>query len=53
MTAREAGHTAMRVAGLAFRNPIVLASGTAGYGREVDDVLTDPDDKPLKVEAIA
>lgn len=27
------------VAGLVFRNPLVLASGTAGYGREVDDVL--------------
>jgi dihydroorotate dehydrogenase (NAD+) catalytic subunit len=30
---------AMRVAGLEFRNPIVLASGTAGFGQEVDDVL--------------
>ena len=39
MTVRETGPTAMRVAGLAFRNPIVLAAGTAGYGREVDDVL--------------
>lgn len=39
MTARVAGTTAMRVAGLVFRNPIVLAAGTAGYGREVDDVL--------------
>jgi dihydroorotate dehydrogenase (NAD+) catalytic subunit len=29
----------LQVAGLTFRNPIVLASGTAGYGREVDDVL--------------
>ena len=28
-----------QVAGLTFRNRIVLASGTAGYGREVDDVL--------------
>ncbi len=27
------------VAGLEFRNPIVLASGTAGYGMEIDDVL--------------
>lgn len=27
------------VAGLAFRNPVVLAAGTAGFGREVDDVL--------------
>ena len=24
---------------LRFRNPIVLASGTAGYGREIDDVV--------------
>lgn len=30
---------AVSVAGLHFRNPIVLASGTAGYGREVDEVL--------------
>ena len=29
----------MQVAGLEFQNPIVLAAGTAGYGREVDDVL--------------
>lgn len=29
----------MHVAGLHFRNPIVLASGTAGYGREIDEVL--------------
>lgn len=27
------------VAGLEFRNPVVLASGTAGYGREVSDVI--------------
>ncbi|WP_310570098.1 dihydroorotate dehydrogenase [Gemmatimonas sp.] len=27
------------VAGLAFRNPVVLAAGTAGFGKEVDDVL--------------
>jgi len=27
------------VAGLHFRNPIVLASGTAGYGREIEDVV--------------
>jgi dihydroorotate dehydrogenase (NAD+) catalytic subunit len=27
------------VAGLRFRNPVVLASGTAGYGREIDDVI--------------
>jgi len=30
---------ATTVAGLRFRNPIVLAAGTAGFGREVDDVL--------------
>lgn len=29
----------VRVAGLAFRNPIVLASGTAGFGFELDDVV--------------
>ena len=27
------------VAGLTFRNPVVLASGTAGYGHELADVL--------------
>lgn len=27
------------VCGLTFRNPVVLAAGTAGFGREVDDVL--------------
>jgi len=27
------------VAGLAFRNPVVLAAGTAGFGKEVDEVL--------------
>jgi dihydroorotate dehydrogenase (NAD+) catalytic subunit len=31
--------TTTNVVGLAFRNPIVLAAGTAGFGREVDDVL--------------
>lgn len=30
---------ATTVAGLSFRNPIVLASGTAGFGRELDDVM--------------
>ena len=35
----ETSPTAMQVAGLAFRNPIVLAAGTAGYGLEVDEVL--------------
>ncbi|HYW33261.1 MAG TPA: dihydroorotate dehydrogenase [Gemmatimonas sp.] len=37
--AHAATHTSARVAGLSFRNRIVLASGTAGYGEEVDDVL--------------
>lgn len=27
------------VAGIEFRNPVILASGTAGYGREVSDVI--------------
>ncbi|MEP6781167.1 MAG: dihydroorotate dehydrogenase [Gemmatimonadaceae bacterium] len=27
------------VVGLKFRNPILLASGTAGFGRELDDVM--------------
>ncbi len=39
MTHSECSRTQMDVAGLRFRNPIVLAAGTAGYGREVDDVL--------------
>lgn len=30
---------AVDVAGLAFRNPLVLAAGTAGFGREIDDVI--------------
>lgn len=29
----------MSVAGLMFRNPVVLASGTAGFGMEIDDVV--------------
>ncbi|HET7632432.1 MAG TPA: dihydroorotate dehydrogenase [Gemmatimonadaceae bacterium] len=29
----------IRVAGLEFQNPIVLAAGTAGYGSELDDVM--------------
>ncbi|MBL0172676.1 MAG: dihydroorotate dehydrogenase [Gemmatimonadaceae bacterium] len=33
------GGISMHVAGLDFRNPVILAAGTAGYGREVDDVL--------------
>ncbi|MEO7521801.1 MAG: dihydroorotate dehydrogenase [Gemmatimonas sp.] len=31
--------TVARVGGLEFRNRIVLAAGTAGYGEEVDDVI--------------
>lgn len=31
--------SATRVAGLEFRNPVVLASGTAGFGVEIDDVV--------------
>lgn len=30
---------ATRVAGLDFRNPVVLASGTAGFGLEIEDVV--------------
>ena len=30
---------AVSAAGLAFQNPLVLAAGTAGYGRELADVL--------------
>ncbi len=30
---------AVHVAGLAFRNPVVLASGTAGFGQEVAEVV--------------
>ncbi len=39
MTQTEISRSRMEVMGLRFRNPIVLAAGTAGYGREVDDVL--------------
>jgi dihydroorotate dehydrogenase (NAD+) catalytic subunit len=31
--------TAIQVAGLVFQNPVVLAAGTAGYARELDDVI--------------
>ncbi|MFN2566801.1 MAG: dihydroorotate dehydrogenase [Gemmatimonadaceae bacterium] len=31
--------TAIEVAGLVFQNPVVLAAGTAGYARELDDVI--------------
>jgi dihydroorotate dehydrogenase (NAD+) catalytic subunit len=33
------GQLAVTVAGTEFQNPIVLASGTAGYGRELDGVV--------------
>lgn len=33
------GSLAVQVAGLDFQNPIVLAAGTAGYGRELADVV--------------
>ncbi|MBI3792399.1 MAG: dihydroorotate dehydrogenase [Gemmatimonadetes bacterium] len=33
------GPLAVEVAGIAFQNPVVLASGTAGYGRELDEVM--------------
>ncbi|NUO62868.1 MAG: hypothetical protein HOQ34_04765 [Gemmatimonadaceae bacterium] len=34
-----AGRLAMTVAGIEFANPIVLAAGTAGYGRELAGVV--------------
>ncbi len=33
------GSLAVHVAGLDFQNPIVLAAGTAGYGRELSDIV--------------
>ncbi len=38
MTARE-GLLGVSVGGLSFRNPIILASGTAGYGHELAGVV--------------
>lgn len=38
MSAATAPSLAVRAAGLDFRNPVVLASGTAGYGHELVDV---------------
>jgi dihydroorotate dehydrogenase (NAD+) catalytic subunit len=35
----SAGPLAVSVGALTFRNPIVLAAGTAGYGRELDGVV--------------
>jgi dihydroorotate dehydrogenase (NAD+) catalytic subunit len=34
-----AGTLAVEACGLTFRNPIVLAAGTAGYGRELSEVM--------------
>jgi dihydroorotate dehydrogenase (NAD+) catalytic subunit len=39
MATTAASSQSVNIAGLSFRNPVVLASGTAGYGREVDDVI--------------
>lgn len=39
MTTRTSDLLRTESTGLTFRNPIVLAAGTAGYGREVDEVL--------------
>lgn len=41
MSALAGGNSrlAVRAGALEFRNPIVLAAGTAGYGRELDDVM--------------
>ncbi|MES2179554.1 MAG: dihydroorotate dehydrogenase [Gemmatimonadota bacterium] len=33
------GTLAVKVAGLTFQNPIVLAAGTAAYGRELSDIV--------------
>jgi len=33
------GRLAVTVSSLHFRNPILLAAGTAGYGVELEDVL--------------
>lgn len=38
MTAHDA--LTVEAAGLRFQNPVLLASGTAAYGRELDDVVT-------------
>lgn len=39
MTATIGDQQQWTVAGLTFRNPVVLAAGTAGFGQEVEDVL--------------
>jgi dihydroorotate dehydrogenase (NAD+) catalytic subunit len=38
-SAGASGVLATDVAGLAFQNPVVLAAGTAGYGRELEEVM--------------
>ena len=30
---------AVEAAGITFQNPVLLASGTAAYGRELDDIV--------------
>lgn len=39
LATRPANPLTMRVAGLEFQNPLVLAAGTAGYGRELARVV--------------
>lgn len=39
MTEARAHPLARTVAGIAFQNPVLLASGTAGFGRELDGVV--------------
>jgi dihydroorotate dehydrogenase (NAD+) catalytic subunit len=41
------------VAGLALQNPVLLASGTAGYGRELDDVMRLDDLGGLVTKAVS
>ena len=44
---------ARRVAGIAFANPVLLASGTAGFGREVAGVLSLPRLGGLMTKAVS
>jgi dihydroorotate dehydrogenase (NAD+) catalytic subunit len=39
VTEARAHPLARTVAGIAFQNPVLLASGTAGFGRELDGVV--------------
>ncbi len=39
MSVDATGVLAVEAAGIAFQNPILLAAGTAGYGRELADVM--------------